>query len=77
MKNRGSNPILTNLVGVHPRNIHKKFEANACSGLKEEVNNNNDRHRVTAIVQLLLSVTKIHNLNNLKKKISIASVIEN
>ena len=26
MKNRGSTPILTNLVGVHPRNIHTKFE---------------------------------------------------
>ena len=34
MKNRGSTPILTNLVGVHPRNIHTKFEANPC---KEEV----------------------------------------
>ena len=29
--------ILTNLVGVHPRNIHTKFEANPCSGLREEV----------------------------------------
>ena len=37
MKNRGSTPILTNLVGVHPRNIHTKFEANLCSGLREEV----------------------------------------
>ena len=37
MKNRGSTPILTNLVGVHPRNIHTKFEANPCSGLGEEV----------------------------------------
>ena len=37
MKNRGSTPILTNLVGVHPRNIDTKFEANPCSGLKEEV----------------------------------------
>ena len=27
MKNMGSTPILTNLVGVHPRNIHTKFEA--------------------------------------------------
>ena len=36
MKNRGSNPILTNLeVGDHPRNIHTKFEANPCSGLRE------------------------------------------
>ena len=37
MKNRGSTPILTNLVGVHPRNIHTKFEANLCSGLRGEV----------------------------------------
>ena len=37
MKNRGSTSILTNLVGVHPRNIHTKFEANPCSGLRGEV----------------------------------------
>ena len=37
MKNRGSTPILTKLVGVHQRNIHTKFEANPCSGLREEV----------------------------------------
>ena len=37
MKNRGWNPTLTNLVGVHPRNIHKKFEAHPCSGLRGEV----------------------------------------
>ena len=37
MKNRGSTSILTNLVGVHPRNIHTKFEANPCSSLREEV----------------------------------------
>ena len=37
MKNRGSTTILTNLVGVHPRNIHTKFEANLCSGLRAEV----------------------------------------
>ena len=45
MKNRGSTPILTNLVGDHPRNIHTKFEANQCSGLKGEVKNvlNEDR----------------------------------
>ena len=35
MKNRGSTSILINLVGVHPRNIHTKFEANPCSDLKE------------------------------------------
>ena len=28
-------PDLTNLVEVHPRNIHTKFEANPCSGLRE------------------------------------------
>ena len=39
MKNRGSTPILTNLVGVHPRNIHTEFEANPCSGLSKEVEN--------------------------------------
>ena len=33
----GSTPILTNLVGVHPRNIHTKFEANPCSSSREEV----------------------------------------
>ena len=37
MKNRGSTPILTNLVGVDPSNIHTKFEANPCSGLRGEV----------------------------------------
>ena len=39
MKNRGSTPILTNLVGVHPRNIHTKYEANLCSGSRDEVKN--------------------------------------
>ena len=37
MKNRGSTRILTHLVGVHPRNIHTKLEANPWSGLREEV----------------------------------------
>ena len=37
MKYRGSTPILTDLVGVHPRNIRTNFEANPCSGLREEV----------------------------------------
>ena len=41
MKNRGSTPILTNLVGVHPRNIHTKFEANPYSGSREEVKHGN------------------------------------
>ena len=40
MKNRGSTPILTNLVGVHPRTINiKNFEANLCSGSRKEVKN--------------------------------------
>ena len=37
MKNRHSTPILTNLIGVHPGNIHTKFEANLCSSSREEV----------------------------------------
>ena len=57
MKNRGSTPILTNLVGVHPRNIHTKFEANPCSGLREEVENlkvhaDDDGHSLIARVTL-------------------------
>ena len=38
MKNRGSTPILTNLVGVHVKHINAKFEANPCSGLREVKN---------------------------------------
>ena len=40
-----STPFLTNLVGVHPGNIQTTFEANPCSGLKEEAENvfNGDR----------------------------------
>ena len=45
MKNRGNTPILTNLVGVHPRNIHTKFEANPCSGLRGEVEKLKGSHR--------------------------------
>ena len=60
MKNSGNTTILTNLVGVHPRNIHIKFEANPCSGLKKEVeklkmfadDDDNDGHRVIARVTL-------------------------
>ena len=60
MNNRGSTMILINLVGVHPRNIHTKFEANPCSGLREEVEKlkkvhataNDDGHRVIARVTL-------------------------
>ena len=39
MKNMGSTPILTNLVGIHTSNIHTKFEANQCSGSRKEVKN--------------------------------------
>ena len=63
MKNRGSTTILTNLVGVHPRNIHTKFKANPCSGLREEVekvhavdnddDNDDDGHRMIARVTLI------------------------
>ena len=35
MKKWSSTPILTSLVEVCPRNIHTKFEANLCSGLRE------------------------------------------
>ena len=57
MKNRGSTPILTNLVGVHPRNIHTKFEANPCSGLREveklnDDDNDDDGHSLIARVTL-------------------------
>ena len=58
----GSTPILINLVGVHQRSIHTKFEANSCSGLKEvkktlKVHDNDDNdddygHRVIARVTL-------------------------
>ena len=37
MKNRSSTPFLTNLVGIHLRNIHTEFEANPCSGSREKV----------------------------------------
>ena len=56
MKNRGSTLILTNLVGVHPRNIHTKFEASPCSDLRVEVKNQKSSrrwwHRVIARVTL-------------------------
>ena len=47
MKNSDSTPILTNLVGVHPRNIHTKFEANPCSGLREVEKLKSSRRRRT------------------------------
>ena len=36
MKNRGSTPILTNLVGVHLRNIHTKFEEKIRAEVQEK-----------------------------------------
>ena len=39
MNNKGSTLILTNLKGAHPRNIHTKFEANLCSGPRDEIKN--------------------------------------
>ena len=35
ISNKRSTPSSTNLVGVHPRNIYSKFEANPCFGLRE------------------------------------------
>ena len=60
MKNSGSTPILTNLVGVHPRNIHTKFEANPCNEVEKlkKVHADDDRHRVIASHTHSLSVTK-------------------
>ena len=54
MKNRDSTGIITNLEGVHQRNIHTKFEANPCSGLEVEKLKkvNDDGHRVIATVTL-------------------------
>ena len=39
MKNRGSTPILKNLEEAHLSNINTNFEANPCSGSREEVKN--------------------------------------
>ena len=33
----GRTPNLTNLVGVNPMNTHTKFDANLCSGSRDEV----------------------------------------
>ena len=35
IKNRGSNLILNNVVGVHQRDIHTKFATNPCIGLRD------------------------------------------
>ena len=53
MKNRGSTPILTNLVGVHPRNIHTKFERNRkTKKVHTDDNNDDDGHSLIARVTL-------------------------
>ena len=39
ISNRDSTLILTYLVGVYPRNIHTKFEANLFFGFRDEVTN--------------------------------------
>ena len=69
MKNRGSTPILTNFVGVHPRNMHTKFKANLCSCLSsrrsrktkkvhaEDNNEDDDGYRVIANHTHSLSMT--------------------
>ena len=67
MKNRVSTLISTNLVGVHPRNIHTKFEANLCSGSREVekpkkfMPTTTDRHRVIARVTLVECDLKCHD----------------
>ena len=35
MKNKVGTPILTILIGIHPRNIYTKFEVNPCSRLRK------------------------------------------
>ena len=76
MKNRGSTPIFTNVVGVHARNIHTQFEANPCSSLRgrktkkvhaddndddNDDNNDDDGHRVIARDSHSLNVTNDTN----------------
>ena len=63
MKNRGSTPIVTNLIWVHQRNIHTKFEAYPSSGSREvEKPHADDGHRMIASHTHSLSVTKNHVL---------------
>ena len=45
MKNRGSTPILTNLVGVHPRNIHKNLKQIRAAVQEREVNKTKRRRQ--------------------------------
>ena len=67
MKNRGSTPILTNLVGGHPRNIHTKFEANPCSGSREEIKkvtqNYPKSHSTRGSTQILTNLVGVHTRN--------------
>ena len=62
MKNRGSTLTLTNLEVVRPSNIHTKFEANPCSGSREEVekqkSSRRQRQRTQGDHTHSLSVTK-------------------
>ena len=62
MKNMVTTLIVTNLVGVHPRNIHPKFEANPCrrsrKTKKVHAATADNGHRVIARVTHWLSVTK-------------------
>ena len=62
MKNRGSTLILSNLVGVHPMNIHTKsvqrFEKRSGKTKKVHANNDDDGHSLIASHTHSLSVTK-------------------
>ena len=77
MKNRGSTTILTNLVGLHSRNIHTKFEANPCSGLREEVeklkkfilNDGNLSERVKRMKIISSGCDQEHGRNHLNRDI--------
>ena len=60
MENRGSTPNLTNLVGVHPRNIHTKLKTNLYSGSRDEVKNG-----ILHILHILhIYITYITYINN-------------
>ena len=57
MNNRGSTLILTNLEGVHPRNIPTKYEANLCSGLREvkKVKSSRQQQQTQGITRVTLT----------------------
>ena len=44
MKNRGSTPVLTNLVGVHPRNIYTKSMQQIHAAVREKKSKNQKVH---------------------------------